>query len=104
VLFTGPGADEATDDHEGYVAGRYPDGTYSKIWTDVTECADGTFLVFAPACECGWRGDQDHPATPAGHLACQPTWVHDHFQRLALAQQAITRLGRALDHEADFLT
>jgi hypothetical protein len=104
VLFTGPGADEATDDHEGYVAGRYPDGTYSKIWTDVTECAEGTFLAYAPACECGWHGGQDHPVTPAGHLACQRAWVHDHFQRLAPARQVITRLGRALDHEADFLT
>ncbi|MEK6439253.1 hypothetical protein [Pseudonocardia sp. T1-2H] len=104
MVFTGPGADEATDDHEGYVAGRYPDGTYSKIWTDVTECAAGTFLAYAPACECGWRGGQDHPLTPAGHLACQRVWVHDHFQRLAPARQIVARLGRALDHEADFLT
>jgi hypothetical protein len=47
VLFTGPGADEAADDHEEYVAGRYLDGAFSKIWTDVYECAESTFLECA---------------------------------------------------------
>lgn len=79
MLYRGPGDDLRTDVHEGYVAGRYRDGSWTDIWTDVARCAEGTFTVFAPACECGWRGSEQ-PATPKGHAACRRRWVRDHFE------------------------
>jgi hypothetical protein len=78
MFYTGAGADEMTDDHEGYVAGRYRDGTRSDIWTDVTRCADATFLAYLPACECGWLGaDRDY--TESGFRACKRAWLDEHF-------------------------
>ncbi len=102
MLFIGPGDDEVTDAHEGYVAGRYRDGTYSDIWTDVGRCAAATFTAYAPACECGWRGPV-WPATEAGHLACLRVWVHDHFEQLGPVRPIVTALGRPLHLDADFL-
>ena len=63
--------------HEGS-EGRYRNGAYSDIWTDVRRCADRTFLAYAGACECGWRG-ADHPSTEAGHHVALQDWRHDHF-------------------------
>lgn len=78
MFFIGAGADEVTDDHEGYVAGRYRDGVRSDIWTDVSRCTSGTFTGYLPACECGWQG-ADRSATPAGYEACQRAWLDEHF-------------------------
>jgi hypothetical protein len=55
VLFTEPGADPVPG-HVGFLAGRYRDGAYSDVWTDVSRCAEGTFVRYAPACTCGWGG------------------------------------------------
>jgi hypothetical protein len=54
MFFIGEGADTVTDDHEGFVAGRYRDGSASDIWTSVARCAHGTFVGYCAACECGW--------------------------------------------------
>jgi hypothetical protein len=103
MLFVGPGDGEKTDAHEGYVTGRYRDGAFTDIWTDVLKCADWTFTAYAPACECGWRGDTE-PATAEGYLACRRGWVRNHFQRLDAVQPILRALGRPLQDEADFLS
>lgn len=78
MFFRGPGADEHTAYHKGFVAGRYRDESCSDVWTDVSRCAAGTFVSFLAACACGWRGPE-HPATSAGYHACQRAWVDQHF-------------------------
>jgi hypothetical protein len=85
MFFIGAGADEMTDEHEGYVAGRYRDGSRSDIWTDVTRCAEYTFIAYLPACECGWTGT-DHPASEPGYRHCQREWVIQHFTPAVLPQ------------------
>ncbi|NMH96193.1 hypothetical protein [Pseudonocardia acidicola] len=102
MFFIGPWADEATDAHERHVAGGFPDGTYSDIWTDVTDRPAGTFLAYAPACECGRRG-ADQAATGDGHLRCRRAWVHDHFQTLDPVRRPAA-LGRRPELERDFLS
>jgi hypothetical protein len=91
MFFIGAGADEVTDDHEGYVAGRCRDGTRSDIWTDVSRCPRGAFTGYLPACECGWSG-ADRTATPAGYAACQRAWLDEHFAP-AVAPQRRADLG-----------
>lgn len=66
MFFIGAGADEVTDDHEGYVAGRCRDGSRSDIWTEVSRCPPGSFTGFVPACECGWSG-ADQPYSASGY-------------------------------------
>ncbi|MHA6797071.1 hypothetical protein ACVGVM_26690 [Pseudonocardia bannensis] len=100
MLFIGPEADEATDEHEGYVAGRYRNGALSDIWTDVARCAQGTFTAFLPACECGWRGASQHP-DQRGLDKCRTAWLAEHFTRLALVRHVVA--GRELGPR-DFLT
>lgn len=95
MLYIGEPEIPSSDDHEGFVAGRYPDGAYSGIWTDVRRCGDPTILAYAPACECGWRGT-DHPATPAGYATARQAWFDDHFGLVA-------GTGTSL-RQADFLT
>jgi hypothetical protein len=60
--------------HAGYIAGRYRDGAYSDGWTDVSRCAENTFVAYAPACSCGWRG-RGEPASAAGRLRCRRAWT-----------------------------
>jgi hypothetical protein len=64
--------------HAGYVAGRYRDGAHSDEWTDVSRCAENTFVAYAPACTCGWRG-QPEPPTAAGRLRCRRAWTGLHL-------------------------
>jgi hypothetical protein len=78
MFFIGAGADAMTDEHEGYVSGRYLDGSASDIWTDVTRCAEGTFIGYHPACECGWTGTEQ-PRTEAAYRQCQRDWATGHF-------------------------
>jgi hypothetical protein len=78
MFFIGAGADARTDEHEGYVAGRYRDGSRSDIWTDVTRCAELSFISYLPACECGWTGS-DQPYSETGFRQCQHDWVTQHF-------------------------
>ena len=91
MFFIGSGADEVTDDHEGFVAGRYRDGALSDIWTDVSRCAPGTFVSYLPACECGWYGS-DLPSDPSGYRACQRAWLEEHFAA-AVARQRRAQVG-----------
>jgi hypothetical protein len=67
--------------HAGFLAGRYRDGAYSDVWTDVSRCAEGTFVGYAPACTCGWRGTAQ-PTSPVGRTASSRMWR----QHLALAR------------------
>jgi hypothetical protein len=68
--------------HIGYVAGRYRGGVLSDSWTDVTRCAERTFVSYLPACECGWIGT-DHPATPDGHRRSRHEWADRHLPTAA---------------------
>ncbi|MEU7812978.1 hypothetical protein [Pseudonocardia sp. NPDC049154] len=88
MLFIGREADEATDEHEGYIAGRYRNGALSDIWTDVTRCAQGTFTALVPACECGWRGLPQRPDR-RGVDRCWSAWFTEHFVRLAVARPVV---------------
>lgn len=76
----GTGADDRADTHRGYVAGRYRDGVLSDAWTDVTRCAERTFITYLARCGCGWLGD-DHPANPDGYRACQRDLISNHLPR-----------------------
>lgn len=76
-----------TDDHDGYVAGRYRDGSLSDGWTDVLRCAPGTFVRFVPRCACGWIG-RPRAATPAGAMACRQEWFLAHVVALPLQEPA----------------
>jgi hypothetical protein len=72
------GADDMTDTHHGYVAGRYRDGALSDTWTDVRRCAERTFITYVARCRCGWRG-KDYPASPDGYHACQRELIRAHL-------------------------
>lgn len=67
--------------HAGYVVGRYRNGVYSDIWTDVRRCADRTFTAYAAGCSCGWRGAPT-AATEVGYHLSWRTWLHEHAERL----------------------
>jgi hypothetical protein len=103
MLFIGPGNGEKTDSHEGYVAGRYRDGAFSDIWTNVFDCAERLFTAYVPACECGWRSASAQPVTAEGYRACQEAWMRGHFERLAMVQPILRGLRRTLQLETDFL-
>lgn len=75
--FTHQAASDELDGHTPYVAGRYRDGAYSDIWTDVRRCAFQTFTAYAPACSCGWRGPAQ-PVTDVAYIACRRAWTRDH--------------------------
>src|SRR4051794_40648070 len=93
MLYIGPGDGEYADAHEGYVAGRYRDGTISDIWTNTSECPDGTFEAYVPACECGWLG-RTQPATGEARRNCQQAWLCDHFEHLEPVRTIIDGLER----------
>jgi hypothetical protein len=101
MLFTGPRDDEPTDGHEGYVAGRYRNGTYSDSWTDVVRCAEQTFTAYAPACKCGWRGPAQ-PASEVGYAACQHALLRDHLKLLDVGRPILGKIDRPV-RVADFL-
>ncbi|WP_300018517.1 hypothetical protein [Pseudonocardia sp.] len=82
------------DDHGGYVAGRYRDGSLSDAWTDVLRCAPGTFVRFVPRCACGWTG-RERPATPAASTACMQEWFVSHVVPLPTREPARDALMRA---------
>lgn len=75
------------DDHGGYVAGRYRDGSLSDGWTDVLRCASGTFTRFLPRCACGWTG-RERSATAAGAMACRQEWFLSHVVPLPVRESA----------------
>jgi hypothetical protein len=91
MLFIGPVADEATDEHDGYVAGRYRNGALSDIWTDVTRCAARTFTAYVAACECGWTGT---PKPAVGFHSAQYEWFQRHFQDVVAVAGGSTVLPR----------
>lgn len=70
------------DGHAGYVAGRYRDGAFSDVWTDVRRCADRTFVAYAPACSCGWTG-ATVPVSDVAYHQCRRAWLRDHIRELA---------------------
>lgn len=68
-------------EHDGYVAGRYRDGSVSDEWTEVERCAHGTFLGYLPRCTCGWTG-RERPASARGAAACRQEWFLEHAPAL----------------------
>lgn len=90
----GTGADDRADTHRGYVAGRYRDGVLSDTWTDVTRCAERTFIAYLARCGCGWLGD-DHPANPEGYRACQRDLISNHLSRSRHLDRSVP-IGRPL--------
>ena len=103
MFFIGPESDELTDDHEGYVAGRYRDDYCSDIWTDVSRCAPGTFVSYLAACECGWAGP-DRPYSDEGYRHCERDWVIEHFAPAVLARvrRRVAGGGAVMATGADF--
>jgi hypothetical protein len=87
VLFRGAGPVQAVVDvpgHVGYLAGRYRNGAHSDVWTDVSRCAEGTFVGYAAACTCGWRGSAQ-PATDVGRVRARREWTAGHLGDVAPA-------------------
>lgn len=82
VIVTGRAGAPRIDGHYGYVAGRYRDGFFSDVWTDVSRCASGTFTAYAPACTCGWLGDI-HPSTASGFHSSREALTATHLDALA---------------------
>ncbi len=75
------------DDHDGYVAGRYRDGSVSDEWTDVERCAGGTFVAYLPRCTCGWSG-RDRPVSGPSVMACRREWFLGHVVVLPAVEPA----------------
>lgn len=82
VIVTGRVGAPLIDGHYGYVAGRYRDGLFSDVWTDVSRCASGTFTAYAPACTCGWHGDT-YPSTASGLHTSREALIATHLDVLA---------------------
>ena len=76
-----PGAEGVPAGHAGFLAGRYRNGALSDAWTDVSRCADGTFVGYVPACTCGWRGAVQ-PATAPGRFLSSRAWRDEHLAGL----------------------
>ena len=74
----GAGGHGTDDIHYRYVAGRYRSGALSDTWTDVTRCAERTFIAYVARCACGWRGS-DHPANSDGYHICQQELIKNHL-------------------------
>ncbi|MGH4024573.1 MAG: hypothetical protein ACRDRV_08315 [Pseudonocardiaceae bacterium] len=87
LLYCGSDADEFTDEHEGWVAGRFRDGSLSDIWTDVHGCADQTVTAYLPRCECGWIGTAV-PATSGGYNAAERQWRSRHLPEVVATRPA----------------
>jgi hypothetical protein len=82
MMFAVPlGAEDGPAGHAGYLAGRYRNGAFSDVWTDVSRCAEGTFVAYVPACSCGWRGTVQ-PAPPSGRFRSSRLWRDEHLARL----------------------
>jgi hypothetical protein len=76
MLFIGPAADEATDEHEGFVAGLDAAGRATDIWTD-TRGRLSEYVAVIARCECGWTG-LPQPADAAGRLVAEREWIDGH--------------------------
>jgi hypothetical protein len=83
------GTDDLSATHRGYVAGRYRDGALSDTWTDVTRCAERTFIAYLARCGCGWLGEP-HPADPDGYHTCQRDLIRNHLSSIATPRPAGT--------------
>lgn len=79
-MFSAGSVDGDLAGHEGYVAGRYRNGAISDRWTDVTRCAERTFVHYVSRCQCGWTG-ADRSATAAGAAAARREWRREHLLR-----------------------
>lgn len=93
--FTRRAPDDEPDGHLPYVAGRYRDGAYSDIWTDVRRCAAQTFTAYAPACSCGWRGP-GQPVTDIAYIVCRRAWLRDHAAALHPEVRPVHRAHRSV--------
>jgi hypothetical protein len=87
VLFSASDPQALPVGHAGFLAGRYRDGAYSDEWTDVLRCAEGTFVGYAPACTCGWRG-HPQPANSAGRALSRREWFRHHLTEVDTTRAA----------------
>lgn len=87
LLYDGSDSDEFTDEHEGWVAGRFPDGSLSDIWTDARGFPARTFSAYLPRCECGWVGPAS-PVSPAGHRLAVLRWRMCHLAKVIAGRPA----------------
>jgi hypothetical protein len=96
---------EDLDDHEGAAMRRRPDGTLTTVWSAATR----QFTAYVAGCECGWRGQRDHPPTPAGEAAAEADW-NQHADRMLTERgarrrrelaQVLGALGRLAEHTND---
>ena len=76
-----PAVDTAPTGHAGFLVGRYRNGAFSDAWTDVSRWAEGTFVGYAAACSCGWRGPLQ-PASASGRLLSSRDWRNLHLARV----------------------
>lgn len=81
LLYRGTDADDFTDEHEGWVAGRFADGSLSDIWTDVRSSVEQLFHAYLPRCECGWLGTAV-PPTPGGYHSAVRQWRSRHLPEI----------------------
>jgi len=90
LLYSGSDADEFTDEHEGWVAGRSADGSLSDIWTDVRSRPEGSFSAYLPRCECGWAG-LAVPPTEGGYQAAERQWSSRHLAEVITGARPVSR-------------
>jgi hypothetical protein len=83
IRYTGPYALQV-DAHEGHAARKLADGTVSTEWTEETSSLQG----FVAACSCGWRAQDEHPATETGREAAEEQWNGEHLKPLIEAARA----------------
>jgi hypothetical protein len=48
------------------------------VRTDVTRCAERTFIAYIARCACGWLSN-DHPANPDGYHTCHHELINNHL-------------------------
>lgn len=102
LLYHGPDSDEFTDEHEGWVAGRYPDGSFSGIWTDVRSSVGGVFSAYLPCCECGWTGSAV-PPTASGYTAAERQWRSGHLVEVVANRPPLRPLPTPADVHGSFV-
>ena len=94
MLFDRPGdIDEATNEHQCFVAGQQPDGGLTGICKDVGAHPENRFVAYVPRCGCGWTGPP-FSSTPGGYAACEQLWRDKHLAQFLRAREP--RSGRPL--------
>ena len=88
ALGLAPDVGTAPAGHAGFLVGRYRNGAFSDAWTDVSRCAEGTFVGYAAACSCGWRGPLQ-PASARGRLLSSRDWRGLHLAQVEASARGL---------------